>query len=1397
MTSIQRKLRLFLALGAGISLCLSVAHATLYLNFDSINATTGAVDAVTYLRSYGVTLTNVNPAGSIVVFNDTKYYNGGAVTASSPHNFLTQSVGGSPNGITYTMLFGIPLQSVTFTRCAIGINAASAAWTATAYAGTNAVGSVGDPYIDGDTGTSAEIYTLTGPGITSLTITASGNNFTANSSVPLDDFYLVPVIPGIHTFSGADGAEPESGPAQTTDGILYGTTAYGGQYSYGSVYQITTNGIFSTIFSFTNETDGTNPWPGLAPGTNGFLYGTAGGGNYYNQYNIYGGVIYRISTNGTYTGLHTFAFPTDGALPGPLVKSSAGSAFFGATQIGGTNLDAEDQYGNVIGCGTIFRINTNGTFSTVFSFGGTNGAGPAGPLLRATDNHLYGMAAGGTGFAGLNTGSIASGNGTIFKVETNGVSYTNLVFFNITNGANPDHNGLVQTPDGELFGTTRGGGANNNGTVFAVSTNGVFENLYSFTGGNDGAQPDCTLVYASDGNLYGTTYSGGTNNLGTIFEIGTNGVLNSLFSFNGTNGAYPEGALLGAKDGNIYGATVGDVTNTAGTVFTYSPALPPVIINQPAGTNVVGGVTATFGVGALGALPLHYQWQSNSVALPKQTNATLNVVSVTTNSQANYSVVITNLYGSVTSSPAPLIVVGIPPSITNQPQSEIVSNNGTATFTVGASGSPRLFYQWQTNGVNLAKATNATLTLTTVKTNNAGNYTVIVTNLYGSVTSAVAVLTVGSYAPTIISSPTDFTAGAGGPASFTVTASGTIPLTYQWQINGTNLTDGGEISGSQTSTLAFNTTTTNDAADYSVIVTNFYGSATSSVASLSVVFPFVIVGQPQDETVTNGLPATFSVAVNGTGPFSYKWQKNGIPLADGANISGSATSNLTINAAAFADQGYYSVYITNGYGNLVSAGAALSVVLIGPNTITFNADATVILAATENISSDTIVDGNGYNVTISGNNNCGVFFANPGVHLTLQNLTVANGLALGGYGGGIDNSNGIVTINNCTFSNNVAMGTPGGNGEGGAIYNGAAGTLVVNNSTFFNNNASGGFGQTGGFPGGTGYPGGSGYGGAISSENVGTVTITNCTFYDNQAHGGQGGQGGDGENGYYYCCDYYEGRCVGECLQSGSPGGYGGNGGTGYGGSVANINSTMTIINSTLANGHSYLGAGGFPGYNGSFSSGNPTDGFHGYAYGGNIAMVNGGCTLKNSIVASGTSQEFGSMNSYNAGNFVDAGNNLSSDPTLPLTNPTSITNVNPILDSLASNGGPTLTMALLSSSPAIRAGDTNGTPLTDQRGFPRKPLFIDLGAYETQVITSTIPPVIIGAMASGTNQLQLTFSNTPGDTFSVWSSTNLLLPFADWTWLGFAREIAPGQFLFNGPNFTNSPQAFFRVSSP
>lgn len=184
----------------------------------------------------------------------------------------------------------------------------------------------------------------------------------------------------------------------------------------------------------------------------------------------------------------------------------------------------------------------------------------------------------------------------------------------------------------------------------------------------------------------------------------------------------------------------------------------------------------------------------------------------------------------------------VPPFITTQPQSQPVQFGGSGTFTVVASGG-FLNYRWLfngttlTNGGNISGATSASISIASVQTNHAGNYYVVVTNTAGSVTSSVAVLTVLTVPATITSQPINRTNSVGTTATFTVSASGTAPLSYRWRLNGTNLMNGGSISGVTDATLSLASVQTNYAGLYSVMVSNAWGVAVSSNAILTVTVP--------------------------------------------------------------------------------------------------------------------------------------------------------------------------------------------------------------------------------------------------------------------------------------------------------------------------------------------------------------------------------------------------------------------------------------------------------------------------------------------------------------------------------------------------------------------------------
>jgi uncharacterized repeat protein (TIGR03803 family) len=209
----------------------------------------------------------------------------------------------------------------------------------------------------------------------------------------------------------------------------------------------------------------------------------------------------------------------------------------------------------------IFKVTTSGVLTSLFSFNRTNGATPDCELLSDDHGSFYGT----TYYGGTN-----GGYGTVFKVTASG-AFTSLFSFSNTNGSYPS-SGLAWGADGNLYGTTYQGGTNSGyGTVFRITTNGDFTSLLSFEKTN-GAYPLAALIPGSHGRLYGTTYFGGDTNLnsgngyGTLFSITTDGALTSLFRFNNTNGAGPRVAMTPGFDGNWYGTTYSG-TNNFGTVF--------------------------------------------------------------------------------------------------------------------------------------------------------------------------------------------------------------------------------------------------------------------------------------------------------------------------------------------------------------------------------------------------------------------------------------------------------------------------------------------------------------------------------------------------------------------------------------------------------------------------------------------------------------------------------------------------------------------------------------------------------------------------------------------------------------------------------------------------------------
>jgi uncharacterized repeat protein (TIGR03803 family) len=313
-------------------------------------------------------------------------------------------------------------------------------------------------------------------------------------------------------FSGTNGWYPYAGLVQDAQGNLYGTTAGGGYYGTGNVFKLDTSGNETMLYSFNypGTGDGETPEAGLVLDAQGNLYGTTyqGGANFR-------GTVFKLDTSGNETLLYSFTGTGgDGAYPYAGLVLDAQGNLYGTTYYGGLG-NCNDKV--AVGCGVVFKLDTSGNETVLYSFTGTGGDGkyPYAGLVLDAQGNLYGT----TYQGGANFG------GTVFKLDTTGKE-TVLYSFGSTrgDGVGPGA-GLVLDAQGNLYGTTfQGGGTgcmgSGCGTVFKVDASGKETVLYSFTGtGGDGENPVAVLVRDAQGNLYGTTEYGGASYVGTVFEL--------------------------------------------------------------------------------------------------------------------------------------------------------------------------------------------------------------------------------------------------------------------------------------------------------------------------------------------------------------------------------------------------------------------------------------------------------------------------------------------------------------------------------------------------------------------------------------------------------------------------------------------------------------------------------------------------------------------------------------------------------------------------------------------------------------------------------------------------------------------------------------------------------------
>ncbi|MBI5774980.1 MAG: cadherin domain-containing protein [Verrucomicrobia bacterium] len=437
--------------------------------------------------------------------------------------------------------------------------------------------------------------------------------------------------------------------------------------------------------------------------------------------------------------------------------------------------------GGANGLGTAFQITPAGVLTTLVEFNGNTapkGRYPQGSLVQGTDGNFYGL----TSEGGANTNN----QGTAFQMTPAGVLTTLVVFSDSTahKGAHP-YGSLVQGTDGNFYGLTPGGGASGYGTAFQMTPAGVLTTLveFNFSTALKGAAPYGSLVQGTDGNFYGLTRYGGANGVGTAFKLvpplntaPTNIALNAS--------SVPENQPVGATIGYF---TTQDPNSSDTHNFT---------LVTGTGSDDNASFTITDGTNLVTAAVFDYEAKSSYSIRVRATDSGGLFF------EKQFTIAVTD-------------VADTPPSITAQPQGVTNGIGGAADFTVTASGSPPLAYQWLLGSNALAGATNATLALTSVARTNSGHYAVAVTNAFGSVTSSNALLSVGGAAQRIL----PLTALGDGRYRISFSDFGGGPL-FDWDLSNLDVEGATDLNAANWAVLTNAIVITNGVGQVEFVVTN-------------------------------------------------------------------------------------------------------------------------------------------------------------------------------------------------------------------------------------------------------------------------------------------------------------------------------------------------------------------------------------------------------------------------------------------------------------------------------------------------------------------------------------------------------------------------------------------------
>jgi hypothetical protein len=1126
------------------------------------------------------------------------------------------------------------------------------------------------------------------------------------------------------------------------DGSAWSAVGPGtGQVSPGPVLALAVSGttLYAGGLDFIGKWDG-SAWSAFGSGVG------VGSGEY--------AAVYALAADGAGNVFVAGYFDTAGGLPANHIAKWDGNAWSAlgsgmndgaavyALAVGGTNLYAGGDFTIVGGLPANDIAKWNGSGWSALS-SGTVGIGNSVSAVAVSGTNLY-VGGSFTSAGGLPANYIAKTDGIAWSALGSGMGngdYPPTIFALAVSGGDLYVGGNFTTAGGapaNCIAQWDGGawsalGSGMDGQVQALAVSGA--NLYA--GGNFNTAGGVSaykiakwngsawsaLGSGMNGIVYGLAVSG--TNLYAAGSFGTAGGIpaNNIAKWDGSAWS----ALGSGINGTVYALAVsgtslyaGGQFGTAGGVTAYGTARWDGNAWWPLGSGMSGTVYALAvdgtGLYAGGSFTPPYGAPGNYIAkwdgsvwsaLGSGMDSTVNALLADGVGHlfvgGNFTLAGTNVSPYIAQANLGGVPTNLPPVIMASPASLTVASGTTAEFQVEAIGSPPLVYQWVFNGTNaIAGATTAALSLTNVQLTQAGTYSVAVSNPYGAVTSAPALLQVSPRGIVVTNSETALRAVMAPGGTVTFACDGTITLASTLNITNDTTLDGGgrqvTISGNS-AVRVFSIATNVHLTVVNLTIadgTSLGGSAilnlggTANLNGVTFRSNTAIINYSSDALSPKGGGAIFNRGgtVNAT---NCSFARNAAYIPDGSVTGG----DLVCGGAIRNEAGLLALRSCTLVGNQALVYQDTRAHTVRGGAIHNSGTATLDLCTLAGNSatggaSGVVIGGPG----LSGGEGSGGAIYNEGT-LTTDRTTLRGNTATGG-----DGSPGCWSIWS-GYIGDAFAGGPGANGLGAAICN--LGSLSVSGSTLASNVVTGGSGGSGGYGEFSGYAdspngasggnGGSGLGGAL--HNSGAASLVNCTIAYNTGNGRPGGSGGASQMPSYP--RYHQGA-----------GGNGGGGGSGFGG----VDGTCNLVNCTLASNQGIAGLGG--GGGGGNPSGGP--GVSGTAWGGTTCSA-----LVNTLIASNT----------------PAGGDTFPDPKL---------------GPLADNGGPTLTMALLPGSPAIDAGNTSLAPATDQRGFPRPAgQAADLGAFEYGSVMLG-PPQVSTLPATGVSTNSATLNGTVNPV--GWSTT-------------------------------------------